>query len=843
MNINLQQFFKSGFCLLLLGLLPILVTAQVGLKQQETGFVDMPLHFFVTSVNVEPSVISLPSEGEIISKTEIDKAKGLWEIVYQPNPEFIGFDNLTIQHNADYPPGIVVGLINTEFTIKVVPSLVEAQHDYGVIEEGETLTIEVVNNDSVSHGDLTLNPVFPVVNHGKASLNDQAGFVDFKPESGFTGLADFNYIACDDLGTCATGAASVYVNPRGKIYNDTIRLGTGQNTNKSIPMPFKVSGTDLPNKVKIEVSHYAVVYEPEFNEEGQEIFTVLGEGGHRRTIIMDVIQRPINEQSLAKDDVNYALLGETVEVNVLGNDLMETIRRVEFYPQNGGTIEEGSEGVFIFTPNRGFSGVARIAYRAFDDHFNSHWAFAYVVYNRHNFGPNDRDYAYEFFVEPGQTKAIDYNAPIGDYQLLPDNNSDAYGDIEAQSKGSLMYYAPEEPLDDEFEILYCAPANAHPDDCQRVKVTMHVQAGSSINGCSNDCVLPGDLNADGIVNSLDLLPLGLQIGEIGPERTNKSTQFTPQIAADWNMTLIEGATNLKHHDANGDGVLTERDVQAIVDNYGQVNHLIPYSPPALSKGISINPTRVTPSLEEIPIGEPIPAGTLIEIEIAIGEEEAQELDLYGFTFPFKMSGKSMIDPASFKVTFHDDSWAALNSPTLTLQKEVLSTNADQISLDLAFTRTSKAAVSGMGRLATVGFVVIIDNIDGIRPQDEQVDFNIAIGESYSINQDGQYFEYEGTGITVPVSLSQTTSVETLPPSAITLYPNPATDQITVQLQETNNVITDITVYNMAGATVYNAANLHTTRELVPVGQLPEGLYLAQLMTEEGVVSKKFQVIR
>ena len=135
-------------------------------------------------------------------------------------------------------------------------------------------------------------------------------------------------------------------------------------------------------------------------------------------------------------------------------------------------------------------------------------------------------------------------------------------------------------------------------------------------------------------------------------------------------------------------MLTEKDAQAIVANYGQVNHLIPFSAPALSKGINVRANRVTPSMEDIPAGESIPAGTLIEIEIALGEEGGQELDLYGFTFPFRMGGKSFIDPASLRVTFHDDSWAALNSPTLTLQKEVAGTNADVVNICLLYTSPS-----------------------------------------------------------------------------------------------------------------------------------------------------------
>ena len=161
--------------------------------------------------------------------------------------------------------------------------------------------------------------------------------------------------------------------------------------------------------------------------------------------------------------------------------------------------------MIVFTPNEGFSGVARIAYRVYDAAFNENWAFAYVIYNRHNFGPNDQDYAYEFSVNPGQTRTIEYEAPVNNYQLLADENSEIDGILEAMSQGSLIYYAPEEGagFSDEFEILYCAPANAHPDDCQKVKVTMHIVDEEVANACSNDCVLPGDLNADGIVNSID----------------------------------------------------------------------------------------------------------------------------------------------------------------------------------------------------------------------------------------------------------------------------------------------------------------------------------------------------
>ena len=842
MNINLQQIFKSSLWLLLLALIPISGFSQIGLQQKETGFVNETILIHIRSVDVKPTILTGPTKGEISAPIKIDPLT--WQIEYQPFDDFIGFDKIIVENVTDYFPNVAVGLVRTDIHLKIVPSLVETQHDYGITEEGETVSIKVVGNDSVSHGEVVLEPIFPVVNHGKVSLSAQQGFVDFKPESGFTGLADFNYIACDSIGTCATGAASIYVNPIGKIYNDTIRLGTGQNTKKAIPMPFMVTNTDQPDNVKIEASQYAVVYEPAFEYAGQQIITVEG-NGHKRVIIMDVIERTNNFLSLADNDISYALLGETVQLNVTANDNIKTVRGVNYYALNGGEVNDLGNGLMEFVPSKGFSGVARVAYMAYDEFFKEHWAYAYIIYNRHNFGPNDQDYEYVFDVNPGQTKNIDYLAPINNYQLLPDENSETYGEIEAMSKGSLIYYAPEEAgFSDEFEILYCAPANAHPDDCQKVKITMNITDKAVSSGCSNDCVLPGDINSDGIVNSIDLLPLGLHIGAQGPRRSDRSTVFEPHLAADWNMGLIEGASaNLKHHDANGDGVLTEKDVQAILDNYGQVNHLVPYSQAALSKGIAIQANRVTPSLEEVPSGESIPAGTLIEIEIALGEEDAQELDLYGFTFPFKMSGRSFIDPTSFKVTFHDDSWAALNSPTLTLQKEVESDNPEQISLDFGFTRTSRSDVSGSGRLATVGFIVIEDHLEFKLPNAKPF-FDIEIGDAYSIDGNGQYYQYAGTKIDIPFSFNKEDKEETtINAPKLKLYPNPASDRMTMQFEDAEQIISNVAVFNMAGQEVYRSVNLDVRYFPIPVAQLSEGMYIAQAMTEAGLISKKFQVVR
>lgn len=79
-------------------------------------------------------------------------------------------------------------------------------------------------------------------------------------------------------------------------------------------------------------------------------------------------------------------------------------------------------------------------------------------------------------------------------------------------------------------------------------------------------VLPGDFNADGIVNYNDMLYWGLANGNNGPSRPNAGINWAAQNATDWSSD-IEGI-NGKHQDANGDGVVNEEDLLALELNYG-----------------------------------------------------------------------------------------------------------------------------------------------------------------------------------------------------------------------------------------------------------------------------------
>jgi hypothetical protein len=86
-------------------------------------------------------------------------------------------------------------------------------------------------------------------------------------------------------------------------------------------------------------------------------------------------------------------------------------------------------------------------------------------------------------------------------------------------------------------------------------------------------VYPGDADNNGMVNELDILPIGIYFHEMGPQRDNISYNWDGIYVEPWN---IPDAT---YADANGDGVIDQLDVVAIGVNWSNLheNGAVSYS--------------------------------------------------------------------------------------------------------------------------------------------------------------------------------------------------------------------------------------------------------------------------
>jgi len=99
--------------------------------------------------------------------------------------------------------------------------------------------------------------------------------------------------------------------------------------------------------------------------------------------------------------------------------------------------------------------------------------------------------------------------------------------------------------------------------------TANCDDNSCYDADSYTAVWPGDADANGIVNNTDVLYIGLAEGKSGLNRENATSNWTQQMAIDWEGSVLD--INNKHQDSNGDGTIDYKDLQAVEFNYGKSN--------------------------------------------------------------------------------------------------------------------------------------------------------------------------------------------------------------------------------------------------------------------------------
>ena len=151
-------------------------------------------------------------------------------------------------------------------------------------------------------------------------------------------------------------------------------------------------------------------------------------------------------------------------------------------------------------------------------------------------------------------------------------------------------------------------------------------------------VYPGDLNFDGIADYKDILAYGLYNDESGPARAlaYQDINWSAHPSSDWGVTQ-ENSADLKHVDADGNGLVDLDDVIAIEVNYGSTHEESTISTP-------INPPTTNPILNVSLVandGMPcfIGGDDKLVLDIQLESVLGSGLDLYGgyFTISFEDS--------------------------------------------------------------------------------------------------------------------------------------------------------------------------------------------------------------
>ncbi|MFO0747235.1 MAG: Ig-like domain-containing protein [Myxococcota bacterium] len=253
-------------------------------------------------------------------------------VTYQPKEGYVGTDKFI------YEVCDPSGLCDTAIVSVDVGS---GNHD-PVVEDDDvetpqntTVSIDVLDNDSDPDGDdLTVQQVEDPM-HGTATSNPD-GSIDYTPDADFVGTDVFFYVACDDLGACATAFVVVTVTdgPNGPpiAIDDTISTPAGT------PLTFDPTlndsdpdGDDLTTTHATDPDHGTTVvnpdgtvtYSPDPGYSGDDTFEVTiddGHGGTDTSTVHVVVTPGTNHPPDAVDDDYDVPTGFSAPLTVLEND-------------------------------------------------------------------------------------------------------------------------------------------------------------------------------------------------------------------------------------------------------------------------------------------------------------------------------------------------------------------------------------------------------------------------------------------------------------------------------------------------------------------------------------------
>jgi len=79
---------------------------------------------------------------------------------------------------------------------------------------------------------------------------------------------------------------------------------------------------------------------------------------------------------------------------------------------------------------------------------------------------------------------------------------------------------------------------------------------------------------------------------------------------------------------------------------------------------------------------------------------------------------------------------------------------------------------------------------------------------------------------------------------MSVYPNPASDKVKVQIETLQPETVQITLYDMVGCTISKISSSETTQQFVhdiDVSNLAKGIYMLQITTSQGQIMRRIAI--
>jgi hypothetical protein len=713
---------------------------------------------------------------------------------------------------------------------------VKAKDDYAhTTVNAATRAVKVLSNDNATTGVLKIDKI-PLTNHGKATISADATEILFTPEKDYKGIAWVNYTATDGLGHYDCGLLTINISEQPLQNEQTIKLFTRPGENITFTVPLGCDQIVLSEPTATGDANWGTgpnapyidgVYHFKPNRENfvssNFRFTKL-ENGLSKTynVFVDVVGTPL--PVFLKDDYVYMPLGNPKVINVFSNDsLAKPIRSFDVLPSTNPnySVTKISNGRVLVTPNANFKGTFNFNYDItyFDDTKESATVHTTVA----NYEPAGE--VFEVTAYQGVPYEFKYNIPLPDagsaWTFVPRNNgiTNAGGVYQVNivnGKSEIVYTPPVSGESDYFEVEYCVAGAS----CKVIKVNVNLQPATP-QICSTDCVFPGDANRDGIVDMWDLMTVGSYIGQYGAARVNTDLSWTPTSAANWGSSLETGV-NIKNADLNGDGLISALDTAVISANFGKVNSIVSEKTPELSQI----------ELQVLTTSNTAGQGDMIEITVLAGSSALPIVDAHGLSFSVGYDA-DLVQENTMTVDFLPSSWLTRYDAFIAMSKLV-----NRGRLEAGIARSQDRGVSGHGEVTKIR-AVVIDDLAGFHVGDKPV-IRFRINDVYMMDKKGRRVQIEGKEIAIPLKIVK--KDEPMKESDLLMFPNPSSDFMSFYLNGVNN-IESLRVVDMMGKEVTRQNNIKGKQATVYFDNLATGMYIAEVMTEKGKITKKMQVVK
>ena len=341
-------------------------------------------------------------------------------------------------------------------------------------------------------------------------------------------------------------------------------------------------------------------------------------------------------------------------------------------------------------------------------------------------------------------------------------------------------------------------------------------------------VYPGDANNNGKVDNIDILYMGYAYGSFGPIHIEEAGIFP-----EWPQDFPDGV-NYSYSDANGDGIIDFEDLLHVFTHYNEINSNVEPVDDVFALGTPDFDPNI--SLNEADLPEPLTEGGFFQIPISIGSEDNPIENINGLAFTIAYD-TDYIQFVDFQFTAEWLDFDMENTSDI-FSFQSFEGNLATGELDIALTRFGLNPISGHGEIGVMS-IVIEDNLIGLLPSDSANIF-IKLKEVKVIDEDFSDVPVVNDSIEVMVYHPNAITSIKEPSFAkdVRLFPNPAKDYIHVKAPVE---IERIEIFNTLGQRILEENYDFPLLAKVDTHNLTEGIYLLQLYTSRGNVSRKITI--